>query len=177
MTVAELMQGRTPSADFEGFVTADDMVLAVDFSGSVTDPTEYTVAQEGITEASGTLAAQTQSSQYLRTGQVTTKTGTSRSFTLNGNRYVKDAFQDALLDYKIKFGTGQGVIRDYVYFNMLTGKGEKGKVAIAVTDDLGGAAGANASFTATLTSTVKPVEYTFMPSTGTGTTPEDPDGE
>lgn len=165
MTVAELMQGVTPNPDFEGFSTADDMVLAVDFTGTATDPNEYTVAQYGITEQSGALTPQTQDSQYLRTGQVTTKTGTSRGFTVTGDRYHKDDFQDNILSHAIKYGTGQAVIKPYVYFDRLTGAGEKGKVAIAVEDDLSGAAGENASFSANLTSTVKPDEYAYTPAT------------
>lgn len=165
MTLADLMDGRTPDPQFEGFSTADDMVLAIDFTGKATDPNLFTVAQEGITEQSGSLEAQTQDSQYLRTGQVTIKTGTSRSFTVNGDRYNGDAFQDDILSYAIKFGTGQAVIRPYVYFNMLTGKGERGSISIAVEDDLAGAAGENASFSATLTSTAKPTEYTYQPAT------------
>lgn len=166
MKLSELMTGRTPSASFEGFSTADDMVLAIDFTGEATDPGQYVVAQEGITEQSGALSAQTQDSQYLRTGQVTIKTGTSRSFTVNGDRYNGDEFQDAILSHAIKFGTGQAVIKPYVYFNMLTGKGEKGSISITVEDDLSGAAGENASFSATLTSTIKPTEYTYAPSVG-----------
>jgi hypothetical protein len=155
------MQGKTPSATYEGFSTADDMVLAIDFTGSATGPNQYTVAQKGITEQSGSLDAQTQDSQYLRTGQVTIKTGTSRSFSVSGDRYNKDEFQDALLAHDLKYGTGQTVIKPYVYFNLLTGKGEKGSISIAVEDDLAGAAGDNASFSATLTSTEKPEEYMY----------------
>lgn len=163
MKLSELMTGRTPDPAFEGFSTADDMVLAIDFTGAAANPGLYTVAQEGITEQSGALSAQTQDSQYLRTGQVTTKTGTSRSFTVNGDRYNGDEFQDTILSHAIKFGTGQSVIKPYVYFNILTGKGEQGKLSIVVEDDLSGAAGDNASFSATLTSTVKPTEYTYTP--------------
>lgn len=165
MKLSELMKGRTPSADFEGFSTADDMVLAIDFTGTATDPNEFIVAQNGITEQSGALSAQTQDAQYLRTGQVTTKTGTSRSFTVNGDRYNKDDFQDAMLAHDMKYGTGQAVIKPYVYINMLTGIGERGSVSIAIEDDLSGAAGENASFSATLTSTVKPVAYSYVPVT------------
>jgi hypothetical protein len=161
MKLSDLMQGKTPNANFEGFSTADDMVLAIDFTGSATNPNDYTVAQNGITEQSGALSAQTQDAQYLRTGQVTIKTGTSRSFTVTGDRYNKDEFQDAILAHELKYGTGQAVIKPYVYFNLLTGKGEQGKISIAVEDDLAGAAGENASFSATLTSTVKPTEYTY----------------
>jgi len=165
MKLSELMTGRTPEPAFEGFSTADDMVLAIDFAGTATNPNDYIVAQNGITEQSGSLSAQTQDATYLRTGQVTTKTGTSRSFTVNGDRYNGDAFQDDILAHNLKYGTGQAVVRSYVYFNLLTGKGEKGSISIAVEDDLSGAAGENASFSATLTSTVKPAEYTYTPAT------------
>jgi len=165
MKLSELMQNYTPDPAFEGAPTADDMGLAVDFTAAATDPNDYTVAQTGITEQSGALSAQTQDSQYLRTGKVTIKTGTSRSFSVNGDRIVGDEFQDTILSHAIKFGAGQTVIKPYVYFNLLTGKGERGSVSIAVEDDLSGAAGENASFTSTLTSTVKPVEYTYAPAT------------
>lgn len=165
MKLSELMQSYAPDPSFAGATTADDMVLAIDFTGAATDPNEFTVAQTGITEQSGALSAQTQDSQYLRTGKVTIKTGTSRSFTVNGDRIVGDEFQDTILSHAIKFGTGQGVIRPYVYFNLLTGIGERGSVSIAMEDDLSGAAGENASFSSTLTSTAKPVEYTYVPPT------------
>jgi len=165
MKLSELMSGRTPDPAFEGFSTADDMVLAIDFTGEAAAPGAYIVAQEGITEQSGALSAQTQDATYLRTGQVTTKTGTSRSFTVSGDRYNGDAFQDAILAHELKYGTGQAVIKPYVYFNMLTGMGEQGKLSIVVEDDLSGGAGDNASFSATLTSTVKPAKYTYTPPT------------
>lgn len=165
MKLSELMGGRTPDPAFEGFSTADDQVLAVDFTGTAATPNDYTVAQAGITEQSGALAAETQESQYLRTGKVTIKTGTSRSFSVSGDRYHGDEFQDALLSHAVKYGTGQAVIKPYVYFNVLTGKGESGKLSIVVEGDLSGGAGANASFTATLTSTEKPGEYTYAPPT------------
>lgn len=165
MKLSDLMQNYAPSPSFAGATTADDMVLAIDFTGTATDPNDYIVAQSGITEQSGALSAQTQSNTYLRTGEVTTKTGTSRAFTVNGDRIVGDEFQDTVLSHTVKFGTGQSVIKPYVYFNLLTGEGEKGSVSIAVEDDLAGAAGENASFSSTMTSTAKPAEYTYTPPT------------
>lgn len=163
MTLSELMAGKTPNPAFEGISTADDMVLAVCFDGNSTNPNTFIVAQQGITDQSGSLEAQTQDNQYIRTGQVTTKTGTSRSFNVTGDRFNGDAFQDEILSHRIKFGTGQAVIKPYVYFDLLTGKGERGTLSIAVEDDLSGAAGENASFSATLTSTSLPVEYEYAP--------------
>lgn len=160
MTLAELMANKTPSASYEGITNADDMVLAVNLAGS-SKISGYIVAQEGISEATGSLEAETQEKQYLRSGKSTTKTGTSRTFNVTGDRIVGDDFQDAILDYSVKFGTGSAVVKDYIYFNILTGKGEKGIVSIAVTEDLSGAAGENATFTATLSSRGTPVEYTY----------------
>lgn len=161
MTITELMKDVTPDPEFEGFSTANDMVLAIDFAGNATDPKTYTVAQMGITEQTGALAAETKESVYIRTGKVTAKTGTSRTFTVTGDRYHKDAFQDALLAHSLKYGTGQDVVRPYVYFDRLTGKGEQGKVSISIESDLTGTAGENATFSATLTSVGVPQEYTY----------------
>lgn len=164
MKLSELMTGVTPSDDFAGIVTAGDMVLAIDFTGSASGPADYIVADEGVTEQSGALEAVTAESTYLRSGTSSTKTGTTRTFTVTGDRFAGDEFQDALLAHALKYGTGQAVIKPYVYFNMLTGKGEKGSISIAVEDDNSGSAGENAGWSATLTARGTPTEYTYSAS-------------
>ena len=164
MKLSELMTGVTPSDDFAGIVTAGDMVLAIDFTGSASGPADYIVADEGVTEQSGALEAVTAESTYLRSGTSSTKTGTTRTFTVTGDRFAGDEFQDALLAHALKYGTGQTVIKPYVYFNMLTGKGEKGSISIAVGDDNSGSAGENAGWSATLTARGTPTEYTYSAS-------------
>ncbi|MFV0351429.1 MAG: phage tail tube protein [Oscillospiraceae bacterium] len=161
MKLSELMTGLTPNPDFEGIATADDFVLAVDFSGTAAGPKDYIVAQEGITEHSAGLTAQSGESNYMRAGQQTTKTGTQRVLTLNGDVYIGDEFQDAILAHKLKYGTGNAVIKPYVYFNLLTGKGEKGKISIIVNNDASNGAGSNAGISATLTGRGVPEEYTY----------------
>lgn len=163
MKLSELMSGVTPKPEFEGVVTAGDYVLAVDFSGEAASPDEYIVADGGVTEQSGALEATTAESTYLRSGTTETKTGTKRTFTVAGDRMAADAFQEELLSHAIKYGTGQKVIKPYVYFCMLTGKGEQGSLSIAVEDDQGGEAGGNATWSATLTSKGTPKEYTYSP--------------
>lgn len=163
MKLSELMNNVTPNPEFAGIVTAGDMVLAIDFSGEAANPGDYIVADEGVTEQTGTLEATTADSTYLRSGTSTTKTGTTRSFTVSGDRFAGDDFQDALLEHELKYGTGQSVIKKYVYFNMLTGKGEQGSISIAVEDDNSGEAGSNASWSATLTARGTPQEYTYSP--------------
>ncbi|MEG2575887.1 MAG: hypothetical protein RSA41_07625 [Christensenella sp.] len=163
MKLSDLMKGVTPSPTFVGKTNADDMVLAVNLAATAaTTPSGYVIADDGITEQSGALEAITSDKNYLRRGKVVSKTGTSRSFAVNGDRIVGDEFQDAILAHTLKYGTGQAVIKEYVYFNILTGKGEKGKVSIVVEDDLSGAAGEDASFSATLSSQGEPVEYTYV---------------
>lgn len=70
MTLAELMKDRTPSADFEGFVTADDFVLAVDCTetGNAASPSEYAVVQAGVSGLDANLNPVTQDKQYIRAG-------------------------------------------------------------------------------------------------------------
>lgn len=159
-TVATIMANITPSASYEGPTTADDMVFAVNFSNSNTI-SGYLVADDGVTAATGSLEAQTQDSTYLRRGQVSTKTGTNRTFSVSGERIVGDDFQDAALAHAVKYGKGASVIFDYVYFNGLTGLGEKGKVSVQVTDDFNGDASNMAGFSITFTSTEAPTEYTY----------------
>lgn len=160
MKLSDLMAAVELQPTFAGAVTADDYVLAVGF-GDETSPDDYLVAQERITEHSGTMSATTAENTYIRSGKQNTKTGTTRTFNVTGDRYCGDAFQDALLAHEIKYGTGQAVIKPYVYFNMITGEGEKGLVTIVVDEDPNGAAGANAGFKATLTAKGTPEEYTY----------------
>ncbi len=161
MKLSQLMQDATPSSSFEGITTADDFVLAVDFSENAATTGDYVVAQEGMTELSGELETLTQESQYLRGGKQTVKTGTQRTFALTGERFIGDEFQDSLMSHSMKYGTGQSVIKPYVYFNILTGLGEKGTVSIAVESDPSGAAGENAGISAVLTARGTPVVYTY----------------
>ncbi|MGN0975887.1 MAG: phage tail tube protein [Gemmiger sp.] len=161
MKVSELMKGITPDPTFEGFATNDDFVLAVKTEADQTTPNDYTVVQLGVTGHEGSLNPETSDNQYIRTGKVTTKTGVQRKFAISGDRYEGDDFQDYCMSHKIKFGHGQEVVTDYVYFSMLTGKGEKGKVTVIVNEDQTGEAGSNAGFSVDLTGTHTPTEYTY----------------
>lgn len=163
-TLSEFMGSRSPSASYAAAVadTTDAYVLAVNLAETpATSPDGYIVANEGITEHSGSLNPETSDTQYIHTGKKTSKTGNQRQFALSGDRFSGDDFQDAILAHGMKYGLGNSIIRDYVYFNALTGKGEKGKIAIMVEDDTAGAAGENATFSATLYAQGTPEEYTY----------------
>lgn len=171
MKLSELMDGLELIPNFKGIVTADDYVLAVGFDAAAS-PGDYLVAQQGITEHSGALSAKSTENTYIRGGTQSTKTGTTRTITVSGDRFAGDAFQDALLDHKLKYGTGQAVIKPYVYFCQITGKGEQGYVSIVIDEDPSGAAGGNAGIKATLTARGTPEEYTWTSAAGGGTTEE-----
>lgn len=145
MKLSELMASHTLSPEFTGFVTNDDWVLAVDCGETAaTDFStveNFAVVQMGVAGLDSNLNPITQDKVYLRAGQSTQKTGNQRSFSVTGDRYIGDDFQDFALGHNIKYGTGQAVVRKYVYFNVITGKGEQGEACIIVNSDGSGEAG------------------------------------
>lgn len=164
MTLAELMAGKTPSESYKGKAITDNYVLAINIAETVAEnPSGFLVVQEGVTEHSGTLNPTTSDSTYIRSGTQTSKTGNQRQFAINWDRIVGDPFQDRALSHDIKYGVGQEVVFDYVWFNILTGTGEKGKGSLLVEDDPSGAANENANFSATFYVDGKPAEYTYTP--------------
>lgn len=166
MTLAELMAGHTPTPDYEGWVTNDDYVLAVDISSAKdAEPGTYVVVELGVAGLDAQLNPTTQDKTYIRAGQSTTKTGTQRSFKVSGDRYVGDAFQDYALSHAIKYGTGNAVSVPYVYFCLLNGKGEKGVASIIVNSDASGNAGESAAVDIELKKLgSQPVDYTYSAS-------------
>lgn len=168
MKISELMQGKTPSADYEGWVTNDDWVFAIDLkpnSDSVTDVKDYAVVQMGIEGLDAQLNPVTVDKTYIRAGQSTQKTGNQRSFTVSGDRYIGDEAQDYIFKHAVKYGTGNSAITNYVYFNILNGKGEKGQVSIIVNSDGAGNAGESSSIDVEFKKIGNiPTEYTYSPS-------------
>lgn len=163
MKVSELMQNVTLDPTYEGPLTNDDIVLAVNTSASAeTAVGDYAVVQDYIKGVDGQMNPITQDSQYIRSGQSTMKTGDQRTFKVTGDAYVGDDFQDYALSHEVKYGTGETVITDYVKFNLYNGKGEKGKVSIIVNSDGSGNAGENAGIDIDLRKVGgKPEEFTY----------------
>lgn len=169
MTLAELMAKAAPNPQYEGWTTNDDYVLALDCGETpATDFSkvgEFAVVQLGVTGLDSNLNPITQDKTYIRAGQSTMKTGNQRSFSVAGDVYNGDTFQDFVLSHGIKYGTGSKVVRKYVYFNILTGKGESGECAIIVNSDGSGEAGNSAEFDVELKkSGAAPADYTYSAS-------------
>ena len=165
MKLSELMKDVTPNAQYTGWTTNDDFVLAIDLTPGAAQATEesaYGVVQMGVSGLDAQMNPVTQDKQYIRAGQSTQKTGTQRSFTISGDRYVGDEVQDYIFSHDIKYGTGNTVVTNYVYFNILTGKGEKGTCSIIVNSDGGGNAGESAGIDVEFKKIGStPTEYTY----------------
>lgn len=148
MKLSELMENYVPNPDYTGWVTNDDFVFAIDLAPTASPGTaveNYAVVQMGIEGLDAQLNPITQDKQYIRAGQSTLRTGNQRSFAVTGDRYIGDEAQDYIMSHKIKYGTGNAVVTNYVYFDILTGKGEKGQVSIIVNSDGSGNAGESAA--------------------------------
>lgn len=163
MKISELMSGATVNAQYTGWVTNDDYVLAINTTpGEEVEPADFDVVQIGVAGLDSQMNPITQDKTYIRAGQSTTKTGTQRAFKVTGDRYVGDEAQDYMLSHAQKYGTGNAVVTDYIYFNMLTGKGEQGKVSVIVNSDGSGNAGESSSIDIDLKKSGSiPTEYTY----------------
>lgn len=165
MKLSELMTSHTPDPEYEGWVTNDDYVFAIDTTPTAASPTEeanYEVVEMGIAGLDAQLNPVTQDKQYIRAGQSTTKTGTQRSFAVTGDRYVGDPAQDFCLSHDMKYGTGNAVVTNYVYFCLLTGKGEKGQCSIIINSDGSGNAGESSAVDIEFRKIgSNPAEYTY----------------
>ena len=168
MKLSELMANVKLNPTFEGYVTNDDFVLAMDCGATpATDFSnieDFAVVQMGVSGLDSNLNPITQDKVYLRAGQSTTKTGNQRSFSISGDRYIGDECQDFARDHEIKYGTGQKVVRKYVYFNIVSGTGEQGEVCIIVNSDGSGEAGNSSEIDIELKkSGAAPIEFTYTP--------------
>ena len=146
MKLSELMAGYTPDEEYAGITNTDDFVLAIDIADTPsTKKGEYIVVETGVTAV-----------------ESTNKTATQRTFNVTGDRFEGDEFQDYACSHAIKFGKGQKIVKPYVYFSLLTGKGESGQAAIIVNSDGSGDAGAAAEVDIDIMcNNSAPVEYTY----------------
>lgn len=165
MTITELMQGKTPGS-YEGLVSVDDYVVAID-----TNPTEgetqdndFCVLQKGITGQPMSFNPEEMTRKFIRGGKQTTVVDKQFTCDISGVRYIGDQAQDYIMSEKMKFAVGQDVVTNFIYFNMKTGKGIKGKCSVILNSEADGSAGDDATFSCSLKSTEsKPTEWTYTP--------------
>jgi len=161
------MTGITTNPVYTGAAVNDEYVLAIDM-----DPTNavatlipaYGVVGLFVEGVDAQLNPVLSEKTYIRMGPTTTKTGNQRTFKLAGDRYIGDAAQDYMLGFAVKFGIGKAVVTNYVYYNIVTGIGETGQIAIVVNSDGGGNGGENSAIDIELKSCGgKPAAYTYVP--------------
>lgn len=146
MRLKEMFRSVQTDPDFKGYVTTDQMVLAVDITPDQSaDPDDYAVAYMGGADRSSSLNPEEKTTAYYYHGKSTTKTGNQRTIDFTEDRYVEDEFQDFVFSFDMKYATGQKAIVNYVYFNTLTGEGEKGSGTLIISDDGSGAPEENLS--------------------------------
>ncbi len=166
MKITEMLtaSGIVPSSSFKGEAKTNAFILAVDTTGEAENAADYDVAAVHISGLGASIDASTEDSNYLYEGKFTTRIDTRRTFSIAGKRIVGDAFQDWACSHAIKFGTGNDVVRKYIYFNVLTGNGEQGTLTFNVKSDGSGDSGNTADISIEAFSNGTPEEFTYSAS-------------
>ena len=140
LKLKDLFATVTTNPNFVGFITTDQMVLAIDTSPNQdADVDEFEVAYMGLTDKSSSLNPKEKTNSYYYHGDSTLKTGNQRTIDFKADRYKGDGFQDYVTSFKKKYAVGQGAILRYAYLNVLTGEGEIGNGSLILSDDGSGA--------------------------------------
>lgn len=166
MTITELMAAYTPDEEYTGLMSVDDYAVAINTTPGTpeTADNDYCILQKGITGQPMSFNPEETTRKFIRGGKQTSVTDKQLTISISGVRYCGDAAQDFIMGEDMKFATGQDVVTDFIYFNVKTGKGYKGKCAIVLSSENEGNAGDDATFSCDLKSTeVKPSKWTYSP--------------
>lgn len=146
MKLKELFATVATNPAFEGFITTDQVVLAVDITEAQNaDVDDFEVAYMGFTDRSSSLNPKEKTSSYYYHGESSMKTGNQRTIDFKAERYKGDPFQDFVTSFEMKYAKGQKSIVRYAYLDVLTGQGELGKGTLIMSDDGSGAPEENLS--------------------------------
>lgn len=164
MKLKELFATVTTDPDFEGFITTDQVVLAIDTSPTQdSDVDEFDVAYMGFTDKSSSLNPKEKTSSYYYHGESSMKTGNQRTIDFKAERYKGDPFQDFVTSFEMKYAKGQKSIVRYVQIDVLTGEGEIGKGTLILSDDGSGAPEENLSIGGSIKkSGAEPEKFTYQ---------------
>lgn len=164
MLLKKMFENVTTDPAFKGFLTTDNMVLAVDISAEQNaEVDDYAVVcYGGGTDRSSSLNPEEKTNSYYYKGKSTLKTGNQRTIDFTEDRYIGDKFQDYALSHEQKYAIGQAAVKNYVYFNTLTGEGEKGQGSLIISDDGSGAPEENLSISGSIKkSGANPAKFTY----------------
>ncbi|MDE6591516.1 MAG: hypothetical protein K2K57_00430 [Oscillospiraceae bacterium] len=107
MKLRDLFEEIETNPDFEGWLTTDDMVLAVDITpDQKADIDDYAVAYTGNKDKSSSLNPEEKTTSYYYTGKSSIKTGNQRTIDFSMDRYIKDPFQDFAFSFDMKYAYG-----------------------------------------------------------------------
>lgn len=164
MKLKEMFADVKTDPNFKGYLTTDNMVLAIDTTPDQSaDVDDFAVAYMGGTDRSSSLNPEEKTNAYYYMGKSTVKTGNQRTIDTTMDRYIGDEFQDFAFSFGMKYATGQKAIVKYVYFNTLTGEGEKGSGSLIVSDDGSGAPEENTSVSCSIKkSGAQPEEFAYQ---------------
>ena len=140
------------------------MALDCTAEGNAESPEAYDIASVHTDNYNAGIDSETDDKNYYYEGKISKKTSSQRTFQVTGDRIIGDAFQDFVCSHAVKFGKGSAVLRGYVYFCVLTGKGEKGLATIVVNNDGNGESGASGEIDVEIKSQGEPEEYTYSAS-------------
>lgn len=151
LKVKELFAAVTTDPNFVGFITTDQITLAVDISPDQSaDIDDFAVAYMGFTDKSSSLNPKEKTTSYYIHGESSIKTGNQRTVDFKAERYKGDEFQDFVTSHEMKYAKGQKSIVRYAIINMLTGEGEIGKGTLILSDDGSGAPEENLSISGSI---------------------------
>lgn len=133
MKIRETLATITFNPDYKGRVYAENMILAVNITPEKPDTKieDYAIFTSYIEGVDNNIETDSIEKKYLHEGKMKIKTSTQRKFKITGNRYIGDEAQDSCIAKAFNSETET----DYVFFNTLTGKGEKGRCSVIVNSD------------------------------------------
>lgn len=161
------------------YAKASDWVLRLDVKPQGETTPNWLPLLKGF-QTLGESRADTTSEYYYLDGFGAAETGidgTNRSFATTGHRVYDDPLHTWLFDFDRQWDIGQRYT-NYQYFNIVTGEGEQGEVAISFSSTATGAPNDRAAFGVTVSVNGTPAKYshdlgpytvTYDENGGTGT--------
>lgn len=124
-----------------GFSLGNDFVLALGKNDKDENVSQYTVLSDSCSEIKASVISDVALRKYVVSGGSFHRQTAVRKFTVTMYRRRNDPVFELLCGVPALFATEHTDIYNYVFFDAVTGKGEKGKVTADVFCDAQGSAG------------------------------------